>query len=276
MGLKNKQTLKGYFEVGDIPNQSQYGELIDSQLNLEETGTQIVKGTVSSSFLEVSNDITASGNISASGTISGGTISGLTGSFSYLTGSSPIIVASEMIPDISLTHDLGSSAFKFRDLYNRNITSTGTLNVDLNAQIGGLKVGTGGYSIDETITIHSESGAFFLEYDPTGTAEGAAYIYKSPPAGTAGVNHEHDGSVNGHIGLYLNRSSFRIAGSAGQLGNSINNASMSFADSASISAIRFQNLPTTKAQAALIGTGSLWLSGSADDGSSKFLLVYTG
>jgi len=67
--MANKKTLKGYFETGDIPNQSQYHELINSNLNLNETGTQILVGTLSSSFLEVENHITSSGNISSSGEI---------------------------------------------------------------------------------------------------------------------------------------------------------------------------------------------------------------
>ena len=187
------------------------------------------------------------GDISASGKITG-----LTGSFGRLEGLSPITFGDDVI-------------------INGNLTASNN-----GAHLGALLVGTGGYDIDETVTIHSESGAYFLEYDPTGVADGAAYIYKSPPAGTIGVNNEHDGSVNGHIGLFLNNASFRIANSGGQLGNSINEASMSFAQSSSLSAIRFQNLPTSKEQAAQIGTGSLWLSGSADDGTSKFLLVYTG
>ena len=69
MAKQNKKTLKGYFETGDVPNQTQYQHLIDSQLNLAETGTQILVGTLSSSFLEVENHITASGNISSSGTV---------------------------------------------------------------------------------------------------------------------------------------------------------------------------------------------------------------
>ena len=65
--MANKTTLKGYFEIGDIPSQAQYADLIDSNLNLQETGTQILVGTLSASFLEVQNHITSSGNISASG-----------------------------------------------------------------------------------------------------------------------------------------------------------------------------------------------------------------
>ena len=49
MAKKSKSVLKTYFESGDIPNQSQYEDLIDSQFNLTETETQIIEGTLSSS-----------------------------------------------------------------------------------------------------------------------------------------------------------------------------------------------------------------------------------
>jgi len=80
MAKQTKTTLKGHFETGDTPSQAQYVHLIDSQLNLAETGTQVAAGTISSSFLEVQNHITSSGNISSSGTIIG-----LSGSFTHLT-----------------------------------------------------------------------------------------------------------------------------------------------------------------------------------------------
>jgi len=77
MAKQNRTTLKGYFETGDIPSQTQYADLIDSKLNLAETGVQVIEGTISSSVLESSNNIvakthiTASGNISASGNVLG-------------------------------------------------------------------------------------------------------------------------------------------------------------------------------------------------------------
>ena len=52
--------------------------------------------------------------------------------------------------------------------------------------------------------------------------------------------------------------------------------SASFATSASLAAIKFENLPNTVTQAALIGTGSLYLSGSTTDGRGQFLCVFTG
>lgn len=45
----NKEDLKAYFEDGDTPTEGQFGELIDSMLNLAETGTQVVQGTISAS-----------------------------------------------------------------------------------------------------------------------------------------------------------------------------------------------------------------------------------
>ena len=76
MANQTKSVLKGYFETGDTPSQAQYADLIDSQLNLSETGVQTAAGTISSSILEVANHITASGNISASGNLYGAQIHG--------------------------------------------------------------------------------------------------------------------------------------------------------------------------------------------------------
>ena len=64
MAKQNRTVLKTYFESGDIPNQSQYSDLIDSNLNLSETTDQTTAGG-----LNITGNITASGNISASGTI---------------------------------------------------------------------------------------------------------------------------------------------------------------------------------------------------------------
>jgi len=70
MAKQNRNTLKGYFETGDIPTGGNYVDLIDSPLILdtENTGSINILGT-----------ITASSNISSSGTITG-----LSGSFDYV------------------------------------------------------------------------------------------------------------------------------------------------------------------------------------------------
>ena len=53
MANVNKATLKGYFQAGDTPTESNYVDLIDSQLNLAEGGTQIMSGTLSASYAEI-------------------------------------------------------------------------------------------------------------------------------------------------------------------------------------------------------------------------------
>ena len=49
MTKQARNVLKTYFQDGDTPDSTQFGHLIDSQLNLEDNGTQIVKGTISAS-----------------------------------------------------------------------------------------------------------------------------------------------------------------------------------------------------------------------------------
>jgi hypothetical protein len=83
MSKQNKTTLKGFFETGKIPTQGQYTDLIDSQINARESGTQIIQSSLSSSgnFIAEGN-ITAS-NISASGVL---TVSEISSSTFTLTG----------------------------------------------------------------------------------------------------------------------------------------------------------------------------------------------
>ena len=47
MAKEDKVTLKGYFQAGDKPDQGNFENLIDSQFNLEESGTQHGIGSIS-------------------------------------------------------------------------------------------------------------------------------------------------------------------------------------------------------------------------------------
>ena len=62
MGKQTRDTLKSYFQTGDVPTEGQYADLIDSHLILDETNTGI---------LDIAGNITSSANISASSTIKG-------------------------------------------------------------------------------------------------------------------------------------------------------------------------------------------------------------
>ncbi len=56
MAKKTRSVLKSYFETGDVPNQGQYVNLIDSFVTLEDSSTQIIKGPLSaSSILSATN-----------------------------------------------------------------------------------------------------------------------------------------------------------------------------------------------------------------------------
>ena len=44
MAKQNRTTLKNYFQTGDKPSQAQYADLIDSNLNLQDTSEQIMQG----------------------------------------------------------------------------------------------------------------------------------------------------------------------------------------------------------------------------------------
>ena len=72
MAKQTRNTLKGYFETGDIPTQGQYQDLIDSYVSLNDTeiNPQIINTNFSASgAINTLSHITASGNISSSGTV---------------------------------------------------------------------------------------------------------------------------------------------------------------------------------------------------------------
>ena len=86
MGVKNRVTIKGHFETGDIPTQGQYVDFIDSTVFKNPGGSlQIISGEVSASSLVSETHITASGNISASGNFTG-----VSASLSMITASGNI------------------------------------------------------------------------------------------------------------------------------------------------------------------------------------------
>ena len=49
MATQSREDLKSYFEDGDTPTEAQFEHLIDSMLNLADTGTQHVQGFISAS-----------------------------------------------------------------------------------------------------------------------------------------------------------------------------------------------------------------------------------
>ena len=135
MATKSRTTLKTYFNTGDIPTQDNYVDLIDSQLNLEDTTIQIINSPFSSSgYISTKTDVTSSG-VSGSGNLS------MTGN-AYIGGditSSGHISASGIIYAATVTADSYSDIYinghvtasgnisSSGDLIASNITSSGTI-----------------------------------------------------------------------------------------------------------------------------------------------------
>lgn len=69
--------LKGRFETGDVPTQIDYGDVLDSFVNLEASAMQVMSGPLSLSYVSAGTMIVNSNNMAVSagpGTQAGGTI----------------------------------------------------------------------------------------------------------------------------------------------------------------------------------------------------------
>ena len=149
------------------------------------------------SFGNLSGSITFSNNVTFQ-TLTATTITATSGTFSYLSGSSPITTAAPLHPDVTNTHDIGTSALQFKDLY----------------------------------------------------ADGVGHIDKIQ-AGDATIAQVGTGTANINI-------------------NSL--ATASLYTSASISSIRFENLPTSYAVAQAHGSGTLFRSQSMSGGGMALFI----
>ncbi len=219
MAQKTRPTLKTYFEAGDKPTQGQYAHLIDSSLNLAETGVQAVTGSliVSQSIL-VESHITASGNISASGTIyandfksSGGDGAGvnfhdnlnITGSLtaSGNISASGTIIAEHFHSSDDFSVNDGGKYFLSGDADDTYITTGGNNN-------------TIQFVANNEVRMYlSQPGGFIVDGGATGTGNISA---------SGQLNVGNIGSTNGHITASGNISaSGNITGETGSFDNGI-------------------------------------------------------
>jgi len=203
-------------------------------------------------------NVTASVAVSCSGTVTANTISGVSGSVEHLVVNQ--FVSSSLIPDgydTSLaatewnhtTWDLGSSNHQWNDLY---IHGTAFIDQISGSGAKGDAALTSSVHIIPDIDNKRDLGATDKEWKDL-YVDGTAYIDTVQAGAAGGV-----GAVN----IY-------------------SNTTASLYTSASLSEIRFENLPTTQAEAIAQGSGSLWVSGSTGGSQgyahkSKYLLVYTG
>jgi len=167
MAKQSRNTLKGYFETGDIPTGANYVDLIDTplMLNTENTGSAAILGSMTASggisaskivtpIVENSNttvgltltgNITASGNISSSGTIS---------AENFILGSAGAIFVQD---DSGNTDDIAIA----------NIADAGILFGDADMP-SSIRSTTIGLDASSTITLDSDSG--LVEFKDGGAA----------------------------------------------------------------------------------------------------------
>jgi hypothetical protein len=220
MAIVTKETLKTYFEQGDIPTQGQYVDLIDSNLNLGESETtQIIQGTISASAaivgyielkkmyipgigvgsatvgttftvgrsLEVIGDINTTGNISASGYL---VIQNITAS-SNISASGDIVIqnitASSNISasgDIVIQNITASSNISASGyLVVQNITASSNISASGTGSFGFLalaNISTSGYLVAQNITASSNISA-------SGTIKGQSILATSNMGYTTGA-----------------------------------------------------------------------------------------
>ena len=69
MAQQNRTTLKNYFQIGDKPSQAQYADLIDSNLNLQDTSEQIMQGALRTNDVIGRTDSTSRIEFSTNGEI---------------------------------------------------------------------------------------------------------------------------------------------------------------------------------------------------------------
>lgn len=73
MTTYNKQTLATFFQTGDVPTGTDYENLIDSQVNIAETSTQAMAGSLSVNELVAAR--VSAGNLNITGIISAASFS---------------------------------------------------------------------------------------------------------------------------------------------------------------------------------------------------------
>ena len=192
-------------------------------------------------------------------------------------GDAAITSSVNIVPGADGTYDLGSSDLEWKDLYIDGTANIDTLSAD-SASIG--RVAT---SLIPTANNSKDLGSSTFGY-------ATAHIVTASISGFVSsslIPHLDDTYDLGSSGnewkdLYIDGTANIDTLVADNITNSALSTSLSgstysaiFTTSASVASIRFKNLPTDVSQARLIGTGSLYLSGS-EQNDSKALFVFTG
>ena len=271
-----------------------------------ETGLPIQIGRDSTNYLTITGPITASSNIYAVGNIS----SSATGSFSDGRFTNKVGIGTtspgdelEVVGDISASGDIFADNFrlvdngqiKFGNSNDLTIKHDGTNSQIYDSGAGNLQIRTSTLQVrnesnNETMISAVQDAAVSLYYDNSLKLATTSTGVDITGQITASGNISSSGNVLGNYFYSNEAAALGFTGGTMYLGNALypteidgtnikldapvtasGNVSSSNASTASFGSMKLTNLPTTKPTT----TGSLWLSGSAGQGS-KFLVVFTG
>lgn len=110
MTTYNKATLKTFFETNNVPEGSDYANLIDSQINLVETAQQSMAGSLQTTELDTARVSAGNGNFTGTLSVAGqmsanninvNTISGPALNITAVTSTSDVYIGGELIRSVS-------------------------------------------------------------------------------------------------------------------------------------------------------------------------------
>ena len=219
MAQRKRQTLKGYFEVGDIPTQQNYHDWIESNVLLSDVNSGSILLTGSISLNGTNGYITASQNISASGTVYAARFepniitSGIISS-SAITGTSSF--GTEIVLDYNTqlqSKDGGTNVLNLAYLANTNnfifadntyptkvlgtsITLDSITDIMLDSGTGGITASKNG---TETVWIDTTYGHITASGDISASGTIYANDFKSSGGDISGVNFHDNLNITGSI-----------------------------------------------------------------------------
>lgn len=256
MAQRKRQTLKGYFEVGDIPTQQNYHDWIESNVMLSDDNSGSIQLTGSINLVGIDGNLTASQNISASGTV-------------YASSFEPNIVTSGIISSSAIT---GTSNFGTEIILDNNTILQGKDLADIPRDLIFFDSSNTNIICNQAYTTNllgsnvNVNAAGDISLD----ASGDDVFFKDNGTTTVFIN-----TNKGHITASGNiEASGNISASGTGSFKEVkifNTPTASLHTSGASSQIIFENLPTTKPST----IGSLWLGDSDLAGTSKQLMVVT-
>ena len=219
MAQKNRTTLKGYFEVGDIPNQNQYADLIDSFVTLNDNNSGSIHLTGSINLVGINGNITASQNISASGDIYANSFGPNVNTLGIISSSAATGTSSfgtEIVLDNHIYlqgRDLGGTArnlisltngnaFSVADssyntyIYGGNIIADSSGDITLDSATGNISASNNGTT---TVWIDTTSGHITASGDISASGTIYANDFKSSGGDTSGVTFHDNLNITGSI-----------------------------------------------------------------------------